>query len=89
MATGYTLDEVEPLHAARCAGRDSIAWAGQVLAMYAAWAARKGHEVLTLASVEVSGGSVYEFPRGETGLHRYSTRGEEGHQRHLARVWRA
>ncbi|MFN8501510.1 AAA family ATPase [Kouleothrix sp.] len=79
-------------------GRASDAWADQLLAMYSAWAAHKGHEYTILApegagarprgtaTLYVRGSNVYEFLRGEAGLHKLLSGPAEDRQRDLARV---
>jgi protein subunit release factor B len=85
-------------------GRESEEWAGQLLEMYAAWAARKGYEYELLDPAEppdgadrrrpppapsalyVRGSNIYEFLRGEAGLHKLSSGAAEDRQRTLARV---
>jgi protein subunit release factor A len=85
-------------------GHDSAAWAAQLLAMYTAWAARKGYEYSALdptrpsdgdrrrtppsssSALYVKGSNVYEFLRGEAGLHKLISGPAEDRQRDLARV---
>ena len=84
-------------------GRDSDEWAARLLAMYAAWAARKGYEYTVLdpahlaeserrrhsavaPALFVVGSNVYEFLRGEAGLHKLHSGPSEDRQRDLARV---
>lgn len=85
-------------------GRDSEAWAAQLLAMYTAWAARKGYEYAALEppadnerragdgrlvgalTLLVRGSNVYEFLRGEAGLHKLHSGPADDRQRNLARV---
>jgi ATP-dependent Clp protease ATP-binding subunit ClpC len=84
-------------------GRDSDAWAARLLAMYAAWAARKGYEYTVFEpahlpegerrrptpiapTLYVIGSNVYEFLRGEAGLHKLHSGPAEDRQRDLARV---
>jgi ATP-dependent Clp protease ATP-binding subunit ClpA len=84
-------------------GRNSDEWAAQLLAMYTAWALRKGYEYTVLdprnppagdrrrgasmaAALYVKGSNVYEFLRGESGLHKLLSGPTEDRQRDLARV---
>jgi ATP-dependent Clp protease ATP-binding subunit ClpA len=84
-------------------GRDSDEWAGRLLAMYTAWAARKGYEYTVLdpanapeserrrhgsmsPALYIKGSNVYEFLRGEAGLHKLLSGPAEDRQRDLARV---
>jgi hypothetical protein len=83
-------------------GRDSDEWAGQLLAMYTAWAKRKGYEYTVLdpsdtpdggrrhtafmPAIYVKGSNVFEFLRGEAGLHKLISGPSEDRQRDLARV---
>jgi peptide chain release factor 2 len=82
-------------------GRNSDEWAAQVLAMYTAWAARKGYEYTVIeangegerhrhagspSALYVRGSNVYEFLRGEAGLHKLLSGPAEDRQRDLARV---
>jgi ATP-dependent Clp protease ATP-binding subunit ClpA/protein subunit release factor B len=84
-------------------GRDSDAWAARLLAMYTAWAARKGYEYAVFDTADqpererhkhssiapalyVIGSNVYEFLRGEAGLHKLHSGPAEDRQRDLARV---
>jgi hypothetical protein len=87
-------------------GRNSDEWAAQLLAMYTAWAARKGYEYTVLEpdarspaserrrhtpgslspALYVKGSNVYEFLRGEAGLHKLISGPAEDRQRDLARV---
>jgi len=87
-------------------GRNSDEWAAQLLAMYTAWAARKGYEytvidphseadrrgrdgrtaIATTPALYVRGSNVYEFLRGEAGLHKLLSGPAEDRQRDLARV---
>ena len=87
-------------------GRDSEGWAAELLAMYSAWATRKGYEwsaiphdegttpherhgprsAPTTLGLYIQGSSVYEFLRGEAGLHRLHAGAAEERQRNLARV---
>ena len=69
-------------------GRDSGEWAAQLLAMYAAWAVRKGYELVEPGPLAlfVRGSNVYEFLRGESGLHKLHSGPADDRQRDLARV---
>jgi ATP-dependent Clp protease ATP-binding subunit ClpC len=84
-------------------GRDSDEWAARLLAMYTAWAARKGYEYTVFdpsnspeserrkhsavaPALYVIGSNVYEFLRGEAGLHKLHSGPAEDRQRDLARV---
>jgi len=84
-------------------GRDSDEWAARLLAMYTAWAARKGYEYTVfdpihspeserrkhgtfMPALYVIGSNVYEFLRGEAGLHKLHSGPAEDRQRDLARV---
>lgn len=85
-------------------GRDSDDWVAQLLAMYTAWAARKGYEFTVVdpaarshegdhrrhpagtPALYVRGSNVYEFLRGEAGLHKLLSGPAEDRQRDLARV---
>jgi len=87
-------------------GRNSDEWAAQLLAMYTAWAARKGYEYTVIdphgegdrrgrdgrpassaaPALYVRGSNVYEFLRGEAGLHKLLSGPAEDRQRDLARV---
>src|SRR4029078_13159533 len=80
-------------------GRDSDEWAARLLAMYTAWAARKGYDYMVfdpahppegerrkhssiVPALYVIGSNVYEFLRGEAGLHHLDSRpGADGHRR--------
>jgi ATP-dependent Clp protease ATP-binding subunit ClpA len=84
-------------------GRNSDEWAGRLLAMYSAWATRKGYEYSVLDPADLpegdrrkhgsgtpalylKGSNVYEFLRGEAGLHKLLSGPAEDRQRDLARV---
>jgi peptide chain release factor 2 len=84
-------------------GRDSDEWAARLLAMYTAWATRKGYEYTVFdpattpdgerrkhsaiaPALYVIGSNVYEFLRGESGLHKLHSGPAEDRQRDLARV---
>jgi peptide chain release factor 2 len=87
-------------------GRDSEQWASQLVAMYTAWASRKGYDYHVFepirpgeeaerrsaqvlpepTSLFVKGSHVYEFLRGEAGLHKLNSSSAEDRQRNLVRV---
>jgi ATP-dependent Clp protease ATP-binding subunit ClpC len=77
---------------------DAEEWTRQLVGMYEAWAERKGFQWEPLpsatrktdpdqaAAICVQGGGVYQFLRGEAGLHKLTTGSADSRRRLLSRV---